>query len=56
MVAGVASGFVLGIVSNLAGVLEFMKANVIGSQGFYDWIAIEGLDGTSRVPNPELVS
>ena len=38
----------LGIVSNLAGVLEFMRANVIGSQGFYDWIAIEGLDGPAE--------
>ena len=50
MVAGVASGFVLGIVSNLAGVLEFMRANAIGSQGFYDWLAIEGLDGPAESP------
>ena len=48
MIAGVVSGVVLGIVSNLAGVLEFMRANVIGSQGFYDWIAIEGLDGPAE--------
>ena len=50
IVAGVASGFVLGIVSNLAGVLEFMRANAIGAQGFYDWIAIEGLDGPAETP------
>ena len=50
MVVGVASGFVLGIVSNLAGVLEFMRANAIGSQGFYDWIAVEGLDGPAESP------
>ena len=50
IVGGVASGFVLGIVSNLAGVLEFMRANAIGSQGFYDWIAIEGLDGPAESP------
>ena len=52
MVVGVASGFVLGIVSNLAGVLEFMRANAIGSQGFYDWIGIEGLDGRRSSPQP----
>ena len=50
IVAGVASGFVLGIVSNLAGVMEFMRANAIGSQGLYDWIAIEGLDGPAETP------
>ncbi len=50
VVAGAASGFALGIVSNLAGALEFMRANAVGSQGFYDWIGIEGLDGPAESP------
>jgi YYY domain-containing protein len=47
---GVAAGVVLGIVGNLEGVLEFMRANAIGGQGFYDWLRIDGLDGPAVTP------
>ncbi len=50
VIAGVAAGIVLGVVGNLEGVLEFWKANAIGGQGFYDWIAIDGLDGPAETP------
>ena len=43
--AGIGAGLLLIVVSNLEGVLEFMYANAIGSQGFYDWLGIQGLDG-----------
>ena len=48
--SGLGAGLLLIVVSNLEGVLEFMYANAIGSQGFYDWIGIEGLDGPTDVP------
>ena len=47
---GVAAGIVMGIVGNLEGVLEFMRANAIGSQGFYDWLRIDGLNGPAETP------
>ena len=50
VVAGVAATLFLGIVSNLEGALEFMRLNGMGSQGFYDWIRIEGLDGPADAP------
>ena len=50
VVAGVAAALFLGIVSNLEGVLEFMRLNGMGSQGFYDWIRINGLDGPADMP------
>ena len=43
--AGVGGAVMVGLVANLEGVLEFMRFNAIGSQGFWDWIAIDGLDG-----------
>ena len=46
--SGIAAGLVLGVVANLEGVLEFMRANAIGSQGLYDWIAIDGLSGPAE--------
>ena len=48
--AGIGAGLLLIVVSNLEGVLEFMYANAIGSQGFYDWLGIQGLDGPTDVP------
>ena len=48
---GVAGGLALGIVSNLEGVLEFMRANAIGSQGLYDWIAVDKVDGPAETPS-----
>ena len=50
IVAGIAATLFLGIVSNLEGVLEFMRLNGMGSQGFYDWIRINGLDGPADMP------
>ncbi|MYE53844.1 MAG: hypothetical protein F4X34_01430 [Chloroflexi bacterium] len=50
VVAGIAATLFLGIVSNLEGVLEFMRLNGMGSQGFYDWIRINGLDGPADMP------
>ena len=50
LAGGFAAALLLGVASNLEGVLEFMRANAIGSQGFYDWVRIDGLDGPS--PNP----
>ncbi|HAL47314.1 MAG: hypothetical protein FI707_14780 [SAR202 cluster bacterium] len=50
VIGGVAAGVVLGVVGNLEGVLEFLKANAIGGQGFYDWIGIDGLDGPAVTP------
>ena len=50
IVAGIAATLFLGVVSNLEGVLEFMRLNGMGSQGFYDWIRINGLDGPADMP------
>ena len=47
---GIGAAMVLGAVGNLHGVLEFMRANAIGSQGFYDWVGIRGLDGPANPP------
>ncbi len=43
--AGLAAALLVGVVANLEGVLEFMRANGMGSQGFWDWVRIDGLDG-----------
>lgn len=51
MVCGVAGGLALGIVSNLEGVLEFMRANAIGSQGLYEFIGVDGVDGPAETPS-----
>ena len=48
---GVAGGLALGVVSNLEGVLEFMRANAMGSQGFYDWVAVDKVDGPTETPS-----
>ncbi len=40
----------LGIAANLEGALEFIKAGAMGSQGFWDWIGIEGLTGPLGEP------
>ena len=45
VIAGIAAALFLVIVANLQGVLEFMRLNGMGSQGFYDWIRIQGLPG-----------
>ncbi len=47
-VSGLFAAGMLVFAANLAGVLEFMRANSIGSQSLYDWIAIDGLDGPAE--------
>ena len=41
IIAGVAAGVLLGIASNLEGVLEFMRANGGGSEGFWNWVEVK---------------
>ena len=50
IIAGIAAALFLVIVSNLEGVLEFMRLNGMGSQGFYDWIRINDLPGPIVTP------
>ena len=50
IIAGIAATLFLGVVSNLEGVLEFMRLNGMGSQGFYDWIRINDLPGPIVTP------
>ena len=50
IIAGIAAALFLVIVSNLEGVLEFMRLNGMGSQGFYDWIRINDLQGPIVTP------
>ena len=38
------------VAANLQGILEFMRLNGMGSQGFYDWIRIDGLPGPIETP------
>ena len=52
---GIGAAIVLGVVGNLHGVLEFMRANAVGSQGFYDWVGIRGLDGPANPPTDSWV-
>ena len=49
--AGAFSAVLLVFASNLAGALEFLKANAIGPAWFYEWLAIEGLDGPAETPS-----
>ena len=51
VLSGIAAGVLLGVVSNLEGVIEFMRANAIGAQGFYDWIAVDGVSGPAETPS-----
>lgn len=50
IIAGIAAAMLLVVVSNLEGALEFMRLNGMGSQGFWDWIRIEGLTGANEMP------
>ena len=50
IIAGIAATLFLGVVSNLEGVLEFMRLNGMGAQGFYDWIRINGLPAPIITP------
>ena len=45
-IIGAAGAVILvGVAGNLEGVLEFMRLNGMGSQGFYDWVRVDGVDG-----------
>jgi YYY domain-containing protein len=50
LVAGAVAAVLLVAVANLEGVLEFMRANGMGSDGFWSWIRIDGLDGAAAAP------
>ena len=48
--AGMLAALLLVAAANLEGVLEFMRANGLGSAGLWDRVAVDGLDG----PAPQL--
>ena len=50
IIGGCVAAVLLGIAANLEGVLEFMQVNAMGSQAFWDWIRIDGLEGPSPIP------
>ena len=50
IIAGIAAALFLVVAANLQGILEFMRLNGMGSQGFYDWIRIDGLPGPIETP------
>ena len=43
VLTGIAAALLLVFLANLEGVLEFMRANGMGSDGFWSWVAVEGL-------------
>ena len=45
LLAGLAGALFLTAAANLEGVVEFMRANGMGSQGFWDWLQIGGMSG-----------
>ena len=50
LAGSISAVLLLGVVANLEGAVEFMRANAMGSQGFWDWLRIEGLDGPLEDP------
>ncbi len=50
MTAGLAAAALLVLAANLEGVLEFMRANGLGSAGFWEWLGVDGLDEPLPVP------
>ena len=51
LTAGFAAAALLVLAANLEGVLEFMRANGLGSSGFWQWIGIDGLDEPLPAPS-----
>lgn len=47
LASGVLASVLLVAAANLEGVLEFMRANALGSDRFWGWMAIDGLDGSA---------
>ena len=43
VLTGMAAALLLVFLANLEGVLEFMRANGMGSDGFWSWVAVQGL-------------
>jgi YYY domain-containing protein len=50
LASGVLAAVLLVAAANLEGALEFMRANGLGSSRFWEWLSIDGLDGSA----PEL--
>ncbi len=50
IVGGGVAAVLLGVAANLEGVAEFMRLNGMGSQGFWDWLRIQGLEGANPDP------
>ena len=48
MLSGGAAVILLLFMGNLVGLLEFVRVNELGSDAFWSWIAIDGLDGRDR--------
>ena len=44
LIGGFAAALLLVLAANLEGVLEYMRANGLGSAGFWQWLGIDGLD------------
>ena len=43
VLTGMMAALLLVFLANLEGVLEFMRANGVGSDGFWNWVAVQGL-------------
>ena len=50
LTAGFVAAALLVLAANLEGVLEFMRANGLGSAGFWQWLGVDGLDEPLPVP------
>ena len=50
LTAGFAAAALLVLAANLEGVLEFMRANGLGSAGFWQWLGVDGLDEPLPAP------
>ncbi len=50
LTAGFAGAALLVLAANLEGVLEFMRANGLGSDSFWQWLAVDGLDEPLPAP------
>ena len=50
VISGLTAIIFMGFMANLASILEFMRHNNIGSTGLWNWIAIDGLGETLKVP------
>ncbi|MGD0114937.1 MAG: DUF2298 domain-containing protein [Dehalococcoidia bacterium] len=51
LVFGLVAAFLLTVVSNLEGLLEFLAAHGVGGAGFWNWIDIKGLTSVGNTTN-----